>query len=427
MTTTPQHSTSVLSSSLGGAALAVALICALTLVLMQRAQAQTFSVIHNFTGGVDGATPWAGVTIDQGGNLYGTASEGGADGNGTVFKLSREGSGWILTPLHSFTGGSDGSTPLARVVFRPDGKLYGTTEQGGAGPGTVFSLAPPPTACKTALCPWTETVLHAFEGGDDGTFPGGGDVVFDRAGNLYGTTSYGGSGYQPYCQEFGCGTAYKLSRSNGGWSKTVIYEFYTGPTATPYGGVILDSSGNLYGTTEGGGTADSGTVYQFTPDNGSWSQTVLYTFLGQNDGGGPWGGLLPDGSGNFYGATAYEGVYGGGTAFKLSLVGGNWTYNVLYSFSGTGPQATLTMDAAGNLYGTTEGDGAYGYGSVFKLTPSNGSWIYTSLHDFTGGMDGQNPVSNVTFDASGNLYGTALEGGGSACEYGCGDVWEITP
>lgn len=420
---------STLRSSPRGISFATALTLLLMAIPPQPALAQAFSVIHSFNGVADGATPYAGVTIDRAGNLYGTASSGGADNEGTVFKLSHQGAGWILAPLHSFTGGPDGSGPLARVVFGPDGKLYGTTAQGGATVGTVFSLAPSPTACKTALCPWTEMVLHDFEGGDDGIFPSGGDVAFDRSGNLYGTTPVGGSGYQPYCEEFGCGTAYRLTQANGGWSETVIYQFSNGSTATPYGGVVLDSSGNLYGTTEAGGSADWGSIYGLAPGNGSWSQKVLYNFLGQDDGGTPSAGLLPDGLGNFYGATQYKGVNGGGTAFKLSLVGGNWTYQAIYGFTGNlGPAASLTMDADGNLYGTTEGDGAQGYGSVFRLSPSNDGWTYTSLHDFTGGVDGKYPVSNVTFDATGNLYGTASEGGsGSGCEYGCGTVWEITP
>lgn len=381
-------------------------------------QAQTFAVLHTFTGASDGANPMAGLTIDRSGNLYGTTFP--INGlPGSVFVLSHKNAGWTLTTLHSLAGGSS-----ARVVFGPDGKLYGTTDLRG---GTVFSLAPPSTVCKTVSCPWTLNVLHSF-GGNDGWAPGGGDLIFDHAGNVYGTTAEGGSGVQEYCEEYGCGVAYQLSPSNGGWSETSLYAFYTGSTATPFGGVIPDSSGNLYGTTQTGGLAPGywGTVYQLTPSNGSWSQTVLYQFTGQTDGCDPIAGLLADGSGNFFGATW---GCGGGTVFELSQAGSSWVYKLIYSFNGNyGPAASLTMDAAGNLYGTTEGGGAYGYGSVFKLTPSNGSWTYASLHDFTNGADGRYPSSNVIFDASGNLFGTASEGGtGSSCEYGCGVVWEITP
>jgi len=314
------------------------------------------------------------------------------------------------------------------VVFGPDGKLYGTTAYDGAsGGGTVFSLAPPPTVCRSFLCPWTLNVLHAFDLAD-GYIPGGGDLIFDRAGNLYGTTTQGGRFTQEYCEEFGCGVAYQLSPSNGGWSQTMLYQFSTGSIATPFGGVIMDSSGDLYGTAEAGGL-NWGGIYQLTPGDGSWSQTVIYQFMGQDDGCAARAGLLADGAGNFFGATEACGSGNGGTVFELSQVGGNWVYNVIYSFTRNfGPVASLTVDAAGNLYGTAVGDGAYGLGSIFKLTPSNGSWTYTSLHDFTGGVDGSTPFSNVIFDAGGNLYGTASEGGtGLACDHGCGVVWEITP
>src|SRR5271166_1623673 len=180
------------------AALAIATVFALTVVLTQSAQPQTLKVLHSFTGGGDGASPGAGVTMDQAGNLFGTTASGGIDDNGTVFRLSKRGSGWVLNPLYLFLGGSDGATPYARVVFGPDGSLYGTTYDGGGdgcsgyGCGTVFNLKPPATACKTALCPWTETVLYRFTGGSDGGEPSYGDLVFDQAGNLYGTTYYGG-------------------------------------------------------------------------------------------------------------------------------------------------------------------------------------------------------------------------------------------
>jgi uncharacterized repeat protein (TIGR03803 family) len=158
---------------------AVALICALTVIATKLAQAQTFKVIYTFTGGQDGGGPNAGLTMDRAGNLYGTASGGGAHGYGTVFKLAPKGSGWIFTPLYSFQGGTDGANPIARVIFGPDGSLYGTTTDGGnsscqrgPGCGTVFKLQPSPTACKTALCPWKETVVYRFTGGSDGANPG---------------------------------------------------------------------------------------------------------------------------------------------------------------------------------------------------------------------------------------------------------------
>src|ERR1035437_1017268 len=208
---------------------------------------------------------------------------------------------------------------------------------------------------------------------------------------------------------------------------------------SPQSGVIFDSAGNLYGTTQGGGTGGCGTVYELSPSSSGWTEKVLYNFQCgfSSDGQYPIGGLIFDAAGNLYGTTNFAGANNGGTVFELSpLGGGNWTFHLLYSLSynGTfdfllyGPTGTLAMDSSGSLYGTTVMDGAFGGGSVFKLTPSHGGWTYTSLHDFGGGSDGGNPFGNVVLDASGNVYGTAGVGGLSGCEgLGCGVVWKITP
>ena len=190
------------------AALAMAIGFALIFTLAQSAQAQTYQVIYNFTGGQDGAYPEAGLT-ERGGKLYGTAYQGGSFNRGTVFKLAPNGSGWVFSTLYSFTGHADGSAPIARVVFGRDGTLYGTTEFGGhncgVGCGTVFHLRPPATFCRTVLCPWTETVLYQFSGFGDGANPGYGDLTFDQAGNIYGTTFFGGVNAQ--------GVVYELTPS----------------------------------------------------------------------------------------------------------------------------------------------------------------------------------------------------------------------
>jgi uncharacterized repeat protein (TIGR03803 family) len=441
MTSPPESSASILLGSPRRAAFALALLCALMMIATQSVPAQSFTVLHSFTDGNDGATPNAGLTMDRADNFYGTASAGGisetgcVNGCGVAFKLTHVHSSWVLTPIYTFLShvSGDGQAPEARVVFGPDGALYGTTPGGGtsnlcvAGCGTVFRLTPQATACKSALCPWTETILHSFLGSPDGAFPLYGEVVFDAAGNLYGTTGAGGGGI---CEEYGCGTVYEISPSNGGWTENILYQFVNGSSFSPFNGVIFGSSGHLYGTTAEGGGLGYGTVYQLTSQDGSWSQTLLYSFRAQNDGTTPFSGLLADQSGDFYGATLYGGTGGGGTVFELSPTEGGWVYSLLYSFSGqAGPYASVTMDAAGSLYGTTEADGAYQYGNVFKLTPSNGSWTYTSLHDFTGGADGKYPVSNVVLDTAGNLYGTASAGGvaGGCGGNGCGVVWEITP
>jgi uncharacterized repeat protein (TIGR03803 family) len=417
------------------AGLALAILSVLTPGATQAAQAQSFNVLHNFTGGPDGSAPVAGLTIDPAGNLYGTASAGGT-GYGTVFRLVYKNSAWTFTPLYSFAGGNDGGQPQARVVFGPDGTLYGTTAAGagngcnGEGCGVVFNLKPSPRACTTALCPWLEAVLYRFSGGGDGGDPNG-DVIFDRTGNLYGTTVLGG----PDCYFRGCGVVYQLTLSAAsGWTERVLYSFSLGDDgAFPVGGLIADNAGNLYGTTFGysdGIYAPYGTVYELTPSGSGWAEKTLYTFQGGSDGGSPDAGLIADQMGNLYGATTSFGTGGGGTVFEMMPSGGNWTLVTLYGligFNGSsqpGPYASLVMDESGSLYGTTRNDGASGNGSVFKLTRQlDGSWTYTSLHDFTGAADGGFPYSNVVFDTNGNLYGTAYRGGA----YGGGVVWEITP
>jgi uncharacterized repeat protein (TIGR03803 family) len=396
------------------AALAATLVAAITMIGSLPAQAQTYNAIYNFTGGHDGSNPEAGLTIDHAGSLYGTTNGGGV-GFGAAFKLAHKGSSWTFNPLYSFAGGSDGAGTYSRVIFGPDGSLYGVTYGTNSGFGTVFRLQPPATACKSVLCPWTETVLYRFTGGSDGANPDG-DLVFDQAGNIYGVTLKGGDGY---------GVVYELTRSGGGWTQSVLHTFEQGSGGThPTAGVIFDKTGNLYGTAAFGGLG-YGVVFQLTPSGSGWTENVLYTFTGGNDGGAPIGGLIFDNSGNLYGSTFQNGVGSGGTAFELMFQSGKWTFELLHSFAGTsgcGPQASLAFDQAGSLYGTTLCDGTNGQGSVFELTPSNGTWTYTSLHDFAG-SEGGFPFSNVVFDANGNIYGTASEGGAD----GVGVVFQITP
>jgi uncharacterized repeat protein (TIGR03803 family) len=412
------------------------ILLTLPMVLTQSAQAQTFNVIHTFTGGNDGGSPTAGLTLAGAGNLYGSAQDGGEYNYGLVFRLTHKGSGWALTPLYSFQGGNDGATPEARVIIGPNGILYGTTTYGGSnyckseGCGTVFNLRPPVHALPNVSGGWMETVLYRFSGYSDGASPAGADLAFDQAGDIYGTTQSGANGSN-------YGIVYELTPSYGNWTQSVLYAFMGGNDgSSPYSGVIFDNAGNLYGTTEGGGVngcaamPGCGTVFQLVPSGSGWTENILYKFTGANDGGYPLAGLIFDQSGNLYGANSYGGAGGGGTVFELTPSGGRWTYKLLYSFTGgtrCGPWGTLVMDTSGNLYGTTYCDGANGAGSVFKLTPSGGTWTYTSLHDFTYGSDGGFPISNVVFDANGNLYGTA-SGGGTGCNnFGCGVVWEITP
>ncbi len=423
------------------AALTFAIVVALTFAALQSAEAQTLTVLHNFSGGQDGQLPYSGLTIDQGGSLYGTTAKGGG-GYGTVFKLKRSGSAFLFNPLYSFVGGDDGAGPLGPVIFGKDGTLYGTTVAGGGsqngrctvflgypGCGTVFNLRPFPTVCKAALCSWSEKVLYRFTGGSDGGDPDNA-LLFDQAGTIYGTASTGGINS---CFGNGCGVVYKLTSSGGSWTQSVLYSFQGnngGPDAgVPHSGVVFDQSGNLYGTTYvGGNGAAGGTVFQLTPQGSGWTENVLYAFLRGNDGGNPLAGVIVDRSGNLFGATNSYGPGGGGTVFELTPSSGSWSLTTLEGFVGGsscgGPQyGSLVMDPAGNLYGTTYCDGKFGKGSVYELTPSNGSWIYTDLYDFTGGSDGGFPVGGVALDASGDLYGTASVGGAN----NGGVVWKITP
>jgi hypothetical protein len=276
-------------------ALVMAIVFALMVVLTRPAQAQTFQVLHNFTGGADGGWPLSGLTMDAEGNLYGTASIGGfvpgncnvwgcgpcsTSGCGTVFKLTRKGSDWRLTQLYIFGRGNDGSGPRGRVALAQDGTLFGTTYYGGSyyggnGWGTDFHLTPSPAAPESALARWNETVLVRFTG-SNGQYPSG-DLIFDPSGNIYGTTELGG-----------LGTIYELTPSGGGWTETVLYS--PSEYCCPSGGVIFDRSGNLYGVFGESFPSGGGAVYELSPSASGWTEQTLYTFTGGSDGAGPGGG-----------------------------------------------------------------------------------------------------------------------------------------
>ena len=416
------------------AVLALVIVCAFT-ITAQSAQAQTFTVIHTFTGGTDGGMPMAGVTVGPAGVLYGANYFGGAHNCGAVFKLSHQGAGWTLNPLYEFTQG-DSCEPEGPVTVGPTGALYGTTEYSSSDVrGTVFEVRPPATACRTAICYWNETVLHTFHGGtNDGASPASTNLVFDRAGNMYGTTQYGGSGLD-YQGGPGGGTVFELSPSSGGWSFSIVHNFNNDGTDgyDPSSGVTSDVAGNLYGTTYYGGTFGEfgGAAFELTPSDGTWSENIIYNFSnpGSQLNADP-SALIVDQSGNLYGSTGQGGDSGDGSVFELTRSQGGWVFSTLYAFAthfcGPGPVA---RDSAGNLYGTCAGGGANGAGWAFKLTNSGGSWTATDLYDFTGGSDGALPEGPVVLDSNGNLYGTTPLGGLLfGCEgEGCGTVWEITP
>jgi uncharacterized repeat protein (TIGR03803 family) len=434
MTTSEQPCAAISCRNLPIRSVLLSLLGALIIVFVfPTAYAQTFTVLHNFSGGGDGANPHAGLSIDGNGNLYGTTTAGGYFGTlppcsqagcGTVFKLAHTQSGWTSSPLYSFHG-NDGAGPAARVIFGPDGSLFGTTGEGGsARVGTVFNLRPPVSICKTVACPWTQSVLWDFVGSPDGANPGLGDVVFDHAGNLYGTTELGGG--------TDSGTVFKMTPvPAGGWRESINFSFGAEGShggESPNAGIIFDSNNNMYTTAVAGGSSGCGTVSQLVTAGSGRNEIVLYSFT-CGSYNGPTGGVIFNPAGDLLGTTATTGGSGGGNAFELSPSSGSWSINALHSFTGVqGSSANLVMDAAGNFYGTTVNDGAYQNGNVFKLSPSNGGWVYTSLHDFTGGNDGAHSEGQVVMDTAGNLYGTTSNGGaGTACGGGCGVVWEITP
>ncbi|HTU00801.1 MAG TPA: choice-of-anchor tandem repeat GloVer-containing protein [Candidatus Sulfotelmatobacter sp.] len=406
MTSPYQLWTSLLRVSVRARIFLAAPLCLLTLAVTQSSQAQTYTVLHNFTGGQDGGNPYAGVTLDGAGNLYGTTTTNNNGGPGSIYKLTHRSGGWTFATLYDVGG-------FGAVSVGPNGTLYGINNY-----DAVFNLQPPPHFLPNLLATWIETTLYANPAG---SYSG---VVFDRAGNIYGTTYDGGS--------YGGGTVYELSPSNGGWTASVIYSFGDGADGQfPIAGLLLDASGNLYGTTEQGGAYGYGTVYELSYSAGSgWTESFLYSFTGAADGGNPYGGLIFDRSGNLYGATPgpYVASQTGGTVFKLTPSAGSWTLSTIYSFPAggdeCGPRGTPAMDAAGNLYDTTTCLGAHSYGSVFKLTPINGGWTYTSLHDFGIGNDGAYPEAGVTLDANGHIYGTTSVGGADG---DTGIVFEITP
>jgi uncharacterized repeat protein (TIGR03803 family) len=402
----------------------------------------TESVLYSFCqqGGLcpDGGGPQQATPIfDSQGNLYGTVVSGGANNGGAVYELTPPPSGsgpWTEALLYSFcqsSGCPDGKVPHAGMIFDSNGNLYGTTSDGGnsSRSGVAFELSPP----AGGHGPWTETVLHTFcmDGPcSDGKQPEAG-LIFDSHGNLYGTTLEGGA--------HGAGAVFELSPAGGGtWTESVLYSFCgasgCADGASPVAGLIFDSAGNLYGTTQGGGAHGAGAVFELSPaGGGTWTENILWSFCsvsGCTDGYTPLAGLIFDSQGNLYGTAQGGGANGnGGVAFELSPAGGGrWTESVLQNFclascsEGSSPQAALIFDSRGNLFGTTYAGGSTDHGVVFELSPSGGGlWTETVIHAFTGMPDGAFPASSLIFDSHGNLYGTAGQGA-----YGVGAVFELS-
>jgi uncharacterized repeat protein (TIGR03803 family) len=331
----------------------------------------------------------------------------------------------------------DGTESEGNLVFDSAGNLYGTTgDQYSPSLISIFELSP------NADGTWTENVLWTSTGGDEplNIRPG---VTFDASGNIYTTSRYGGV--------YGCGTVFEISPNGGGpWTETNLLNFDCGANGSlAVGGVIFDKAGNLYGTTPAGGSFGQGIVYQLVPNSdGTWTENVLYNFTGGSDGAYPDHPFLTfDTAGNLYGAASLGGQASAsctlfnaaicGTIFKLTpQAGGSWAFSVIHTFTGAdggNPEGTLIFDSSGNLYGTTYSGGKDEVGVVFKLIPhANGKWGEKVLHTFTGpGHDGANPLGGVIFDTAGNLYGATSNGGNEQCfnsiDQGCGIVYELTP
>ena len=399
-------------------------------------------VLFSFTYyGKGGYQPSGGLVVDPTGNLYGTTDWGGIydncnyQGCGTVFRLTRSESGkWTKTVLHNFGEGTDGQIPSGGLTLDTSGNLYGTTWAGGPydGHGTVYRLSP------GANGDWTETVLYNFcdeSGCLDGSGPLASPILAD--GNLYGTTDFGGA--------YNHGTVFELTPGdNGVWTESVLYSFTGGSDgANPSTALTLDASGNLYGTTMlggdlGGCNGGCGVAFELTSaQNGAWTEIVLHSFNHNGHDGYYPSSMIFDAGGNLYGA-ASGGAHasscdgnGCGAIFELMPgAGGTWTEKILYSFTaayGAYPYG-LVIDASGNLYGTAlEGSKYYqcSCGVAFKLTPqANGKWAETVLHIFGRRSDGKYPSSGLVFDSAANLYGMTQEGGSN--DDG-GAVFEITP
>jgi uncharacterized repeat protein (TIGR03803 family) len=409
---------------------AILAMAAIAVGLAGRTHAATEKVLSGFDG-TNGAHPLGNMIFDAAGNLYGVAQEGGNDtvncyfdSCGTVFEMSKNSNGgWTITVVHEFTGGADGSNPQAGLVMDAAGNLYGTARYGGneqnfcggGGCGVVFELSP------LANGQWNYTILYTFQGSPDGEEPAA-TLTLDKAGNLYGTTVGGGVN--------GGGTVFELSA--GTWNFTLLHSFnYVGGSGGggPLGGVVFDAAGNLYGTTNDGGDSSCflgcGVVFKLSPNEwGGWTESVIYTFEEVKGGTYPQGNLVFDAAGNLYGSAPTGGTLGcaltcGGVVYRLSpTASGPWNETILFAFQqnangGWVPSAGVAFDKAGNAYGVAStGPGKSGQGLVFELSPqATGMWKETVLHPFTG-ADGAAPYqAGVTLDAMGNLYGLTTAGG----------------
>jgi uncharacterized repeat protein (TIGR03803 family) len=382
----------------------------------------TKTILYSFQSGNDGIGP-SGRLLFRDGAFYGETAAGGGSsgcynpgpGCGTIFKVTPSGKKYAETILYRFQGpnGNDGQVPSGGVIYK-NGTLFGTTTIGGnystyecyyEGCGTVFKLP---------LSGGSEQILFAFSGSNGAVVSRG---VVDKGGTLFGTTNYEG--------EYGYGTVFDLAPSGGGYTENTLHEFADGNDGgLPPSGVI-DVDGSLYGVTGVGGAHNYGTVYRLTPSGSGYTETILYSFAGGNDGKDPGAGVI-DVNGSLYGTTGGGGAHDYGTVFKLTPSGSGYAESTLYGFKGgrdaEGTYSTLT-ERAGTLYGTGEHGGLDNYGTVFKLTPSSSGYTESVIYRFKGGTDGAEPYWGVVADKNGVLYSTTASGG----SFGNGTVFALTP
>jgi len=404
----------------------------MTLALSVVANAQTGSTLYTFS---EQTSFWPQGTLleDASGNLFGTTRGGGTYGVGTVFELSpATGGTWTLTTLYNFVPyGAGGYVPISDLVRDQAGAFYGTFYAGGDSTcncGGVYKLVPPVSGGT-----WTESAIYNFKGNADGRLPAVAGLALTKTGTIFGVTSRGGT--------WDSGVLFQLVTKNGkSYTESVLYSF--GDLADgsgPNGTVILDSAGSIYGVTALGGAFNQGTVYRYVPAaNGHpANESILFSFGGDGTTGAtPTGNLLFDVGGNLYGVTNGGGTNFDGVVYSLAPGKPSWTETVIYTLntnSGANPVGGLTWNHTNNnLYGTTSSQNGLttGDGSVFKLAPpavKGGAWTETRLYQFSYKVSGGFPTGAVTRDSkTGNLYGTAFNGGIEGCDLYCGVIWQIT-
>jgi uncharacterized repeat protein (TIGR03803 family) len=397
----------------------LAAVALTTLLTVAQANAQTFTVMHDFLrSGVQGYNPSGNFLLDSSGDLYGVTADGGAYSFGALYELLPQNGGWVQKVVYNFDPSKgDGIGPNGPLIMDSAGSLYGTTSSGPKylsdilDNGVVYELE------RQANGSFIRKILYTFQGytknSKDGALPSA-NLIFDSAGNLYGTTRYGG--------EHDWGTVFELSPSGSSWTEKILFSFSNSGDSgcQPFGGLVFDSAGNLYGTTNECGANSNGNVYKLSQSGGVWTQTPIYAFDPNNrtDGGTPYSGVVFDSAGNLYGVNELGGANGWGTAYELSpQEDGAWVETVLHSFGqgsdGSEPFYAPVLDSAGNLYGTTVEGGEYAGGTIWEISPGNGgAWTESVLYSFNTKSGYYSiPSSGVILDSLGDLYGVTNQGG----------------